>query len=264
MAEINIIGGDTSFRRTGTSQQARAYSLPGALASLIASNYGDTRLSPTVGTAEQNFLLNLFNRSAGVIPGGLVLKNIYDTDPTAFSGSPELAKMIARDPYATDYEDSTKDLYERSFDKAKSAVQSGPSNVRGATARQGFALSDLGTQESLNRFREIRGQQDKEAGIVQQAVQISNLIENARRGAHLQAQNQQSGAESARTREALGATTGTGAIRKMHLGALATGGEFVGVPRATVLENLVGRGSQTGINANLIPQALALQALMGG
>lgn len=108
----------------------------------------------------------------------------------------------------------------------------------------GLELADLGTQMSQNRFKDIREQQDKEAGVVEQAVQIFNAIEAMRRGSAMQAQGQQMAGQDMLTKQGLGAAGAVNAKRAAHSANLAMASEFLGAPTQTQTENTSGRGLQ--------------------
>jgi hypothetical protein len=171
-------------------------------------------------------------------------------DPANFSGLSALLKMAQRDPYSADYESGITSLYDRQFNKGRSLAQSGPANVRGGTARQGFELGEVDAQNSMNRFREIRGQQDREAGVVQQAIQTMNAIEGMRRGSQMQAQGQNMSGELGRKGASLSAAGQLTSRRQANAGNLALAAEMLGRPKQTTTDSLSGRGSQSASSSN--------------
>ena len=243
------IGGGSSnqssnFSRVGTSQQERQYALPANLSQLIEQAFLGSQVSSTLSANETAALQGLLARVIGDVPGLSTLQGIQGLDPTTFSGSNALQTIAARNPYSQDYENSTRDLYQRSFDTARAGAQSGPGNVRGGQARAGFDMADVGTQESINRFREIRGQQDKEAGVVQGAVGLANTIEGMRRGSQMQATGQRMAGEQGRGEQTLGAAGQVGRLRGNNTQNLNMAGEFLGKPKQITTDNLSGEGQQ--------------------
>lgn len=241
---------DTKFRRTGTSSSKRTYELPGGLSSLLTQSFGNSSVSPALQGAESNYLISLLSRSAGNVPGLSTLNNAMGIDPQSFQGGQGLETMMARNPYSADYENATSQLYNRQFNQARAAAQSGPTNVRGGTARQGFELADVGTQQAINRFREVRGQQDKEAGVVQGAVQLFNTIEQMRRGSQMQAQQQRMAGELGRDNQQLDATGAVGRMRTNNIANITTASELLGAPKSTTTDNLSGKGQQAGSSSH--------------
>ncbi len=261
--------GNTAFQRRGTTAQERSYSLPADLASLIQANYQYSPITSAMQGAEGQFLLSLLSRDNTAVPGQSLLSSIESIDPTSFIGSTSLSNIVNRNPYAANYEQSTADLYNRSFGQARAAAMSGPGNVRGGQARTGMELADLGTNQSLNRFREIRGQQDKEAGIVEDAVKLSQMIESMRRGSQLQAQQQQQQGELGRTGQGLESSGAIARQRMQNTSNLQMAGEFLGKPRQTTAEDISGEGQQiqqssgSGWGAGITCCFIFLEALNG-
>jgi hypothetical protein len=236
----------TAFQRVGTTSEAKNVNLPSWLSSLITSNTGNASVPASLTNADTSFLTGLLGRDNTSVPGG----SAYDTlinlisNPSAYGGKSALDSMIARNPYSTDYETSTKALYDRIIGERRADAMSGPSNVRGGQARTGFELAEIDTQGALNRFREIRGQQDKEAGVVQQAVQISNTIEQMRRGVGLQAQQGKNQIANTQTQESLAASDNVNKRRTNNAANLSLAAEMFGSPTLTTTTNLAGLGHQ--------------------
>jgi hypothetical protein len=237
---------NSNFYRRGTTSSQKDYQLPGDLSALISRAFKSTAPDENSGTQELGFLTGLLTRDSSSIPGQTVLEAIQAIDPTTFSGSDALATIMARNPYSTDYEDATRQLYERQFDKARAAAISGPSNVRGAQDRMGLELADLDTQMGMERFREIRGQQDREAGTVAQATQIFNAIESMRRGSQMQAQGQQVQSEHSQAQEGLSASNALQGRNAANSANLTLAAETLGKPKQTSAENIRGFGNQSG------------------
>ena len=258
---------DTNFLRTGTSSTTKDYQLPSDLATVIAQNY--QRSGPTAGmvSGENDLITALLGQDRSDVPGLDVLQAIRGIDPTNFSGVSPLQNIMARNPYSTDYESAIGQLYDRQFGKARSLAQSGPINVRGGTARQGFELGEIDAQQAMNKFREVRGQQDKEAGVVQGAVQLLNTIESLRRGNQMQAQHQTMGGEQVRTGQSMDAARHVNQRRGMNQANVSTAAEFLGKPKQTQTDNMSGKGSQVTNTSNwgvgLTCCFIFLQALNG-
>lgn len=242
---------DTRFQRTGTSKTEKEYRLPSDLATIIADNYNRWRPSSALTDAESGLLGNILGQDrATSIPGLNVLQAVRGIDPTNFTGLSALNGIIARNPYSTDYENAIGQLYDRQFAKARSLAQSGPINVRGGTARQGFELGEIDAQQAMNKFREVRGQQDKEAGVMQGAVQLLNMIESMRRGSQMQAQSQNMAGEQMKTDQSLGAAKHVNAMRGVNQANVTTAAELLGKPRQTQTDDLKGKGNQVTNTSN--------------
>jgi hypothetical protein len=250
MAETVIQATDTTFARQGYSFQQRAYLLPGSVNSGITSAYTLSQLSSSLTTAEQNALYGLLSQNTEIIPGGLTLYNVHSLDPIVFSGSGDLQAIYQRDPFGTDYEDETEELYVRSYSTARAAAQSGPTNVRGGTARQALELADLDTQMSINRFREIWQTQLATADLVTKAIEMANRIETERWRLQLSAQQLQAGTEQGKTQQVLAAAEQVTRARETNLRTLAAAAEFFGVPQMRSDEDLRGVGYQSGVQTN--------------
>ncbi len=237
---------NSNFTRRGVTAQQKDYQLPGDLAALVRGAFGATPVSAASGQTELNFLTGLMGRNNTQVPGQGILETIQGLDPTDFSGASPLAGIMARNPYSTDYESAMQDLFQRQHAQMKARAISGPQNVRGAQDRQGLELGEIDSQQAMNQFREIRGQQDKEAGVVQQAVQIYNAIESMRRGNQMQAQGQQVQSEHSQTQESLGASNALQGRNAANTANLALAGELLGKPKQTTSESIRGFGNQTG------------------
>jgi len=235
---------NTRFRRSGTSESQKSYSLPASILSLVSGAPLTSATSTDLGGAESSAILELLMRAITDLPGLTALVEAEGIDPTVYSGVSALNNMSLRNPYSQDYENAIGSLYDRQFEKARAMAQSGPANVRGGQARQGFEMGEIGAQIGMNKFKDIREQQDREAGVVQNSINIMNTIENMRRGSRMQAQGQHVAGQSARVQEQLGATDSLSRRRASHLGELQLAGELLGSPKTTTTDNLQGRGSQ--------------------
>lgn len=236
---------DTSFSRIGATQQIRSYpTLPAELTSILSQWFGMPQYSQAGADIERIILLNLLGKATEAVPGSSVISGIEQISPSSFSGDTALQNMADRNPYSKDYENAIGQLYDRGFEKSRALAQSGPLNVRGGTARQGFELGEIGAQNAMNKFRDVRQQQDKEAGVVQGAVQMMNAIEQLRRGSQLSASQLRTAGEQLRTQQALGSSSAIGKIRGQNQANVMTAAELLGGPTLTTGENLSGKGHQ--------------------
>lgn len=240
--EVIIQAQDTTFQRAGLTDQRKGYFLPGGL--VLAYPL----LGATIFNIEQQLIAALMAQDSSCLPGGLVLSNIQLISAEVFNGAAELQQIWQKDPFSNQYEVETKALYERGYEVARSAAISGPSNVRGATARQGFELSDLDTQQAVNRFREVWQNQLALAQIVIAAVQAHNTIANARRAVQLQAQQLQAGTEQGRVVQSLAAAEQLSRLRGDHVRGFSAGSEYLGVAQMITSESLAGRGQQGAVS----------------
>lgn len=247
MAEVVIQAQSTLFDRRGNTYQYKRYRMTPALENLLGAALIDSRLPANLAAAEQQALLALLQQNSEIIPGGLTLFDIQDLDPTLFPGAATLQAIYEKDPFSDEYEDETEALYSRSFAVARSAAQTGPVNIRGGTARQGFELAELGTLQSINRFREVWQNQLAMAQLVLQASQIANAAEAERRNSQLRAQQQQAATEQGRTLQTLGAAEQVFRNRENAVRTAAAGVEFFGIPEMETAEVIQGQGFQGGV-----------------
>lgn len=258
---------NSAFRRKGIAEQTRAYSLPSSVSGGLNTAYTGAAVDPAVSSGLGSFLQTLLNKNPQTLTNGSVLDAITQIQPGTFSGSDALTTILQRNPFSTNWEDATTDLYNRSFDKARAAAQSGPTNVRGGQARQAFEMADLDTQQSMERFKAINEQGQREAGIVEQAAQIYQAIESMRRGQQMQAQGQQVAGETAQTAQGLDAGRVVNQQRQVHTGTLALAAEMLGIPTTTQKESYRGAGRQeasgTQWNAGISCCFILLEALNG-
>ena len=234
----------TAFQRKGTETTGANWSLPTWLEGLIQQAPTQSAIPQGAVNNDWSFVTSLLQQDPSQVFGNTALNTIIGIDPTQYSGQESLDNIVGRNPYSRDYEHATRELYDRQFEIARSNAQSGPANVRGGQARVGFDLADTGTQESLNRFREVRGQQDKEAGIVEQAVQLGNQIESMRRGSQVQAAGVGQQGEHARTQESLGGSEQVSRARATNAANLQLAAELLGIKQGQTISNLSGQGQQ--------------------
>jgi len=248
--DVSVSGGttSTSFAREGTSGQQKEYNLPSDLAKLIQQGYLTSGVPSDVAANELTMLNQFLKLVPEMLPGLTQVVQNYTMDPTSFTGSDTLESIAGRNPYSQNWETGTQDLYNRSFAQGRAATMSGPDNVRGGQARAGFEAADFDTQASINRFREVAGQQQAEAGVVGDAIKTSAAIEAARRGTILGAQNQQVVQESMRRGTQLQVPDALGKLRGHGLASNTMGAEFLAKPKVTTTDNLRGEGNQSTFN----------------
>lgn len=236
--------GSTAFQRQGSTNTGQTFQLPAWLSTLIQGATQQGQIPGGVGENEWQFITGLLQQDPSQGFGTSALNQILGIDPVNFNGAPALDNIMARNPYSQDYETATKGLYDRQFEIGRANAQSGPANVRGGQARVGFDLADTGTQQSLNRFREVRQQSNQEAGIVEQAVHMGNVIESMRRSSQLGAQGQGQASQHMRTQES---TEGAGVVERSkatNAAYLQLASELLGTKEQQVNENLTGKGQQ--------------------
>lgn len=234
----------TAFQRQGTTTTGADWNLPAWLSQLVQQAPSTSAVPQGTSDSDWSFITGLLNQDPTQVYQGGALDNISTIDPTSYDGQPQLDRIIGRDPYSRNYENATRDLYDRQFEIARSNAQSGPANVRGGQARVGFDLADTGTQQALNRFREVREQSNKEAGIVEQATHIANTIESMRRSSIMGAQERGQAGQNARTQESIGGSQQVSRARATNAANLQLAAELLGLKQQQVVENLSGEGQQ--------------------
>jgi len=239
------------FLRKGTSDQTKEYVLPAGLTSLVNAIASSETLPAALASAETGFLNTLLSRNPEAVPERAMLESLADVAPGTYTGSTALANAAAQDPWSAEYETGTRELYDRLLAEAKARAQSGPDNVRGATARGGFEQADVDVQGALNRFKELHTNKLAQSSIVQQAVQLANAIESARSGTKLQAQGQLAAGESNRVGEMVGGTASVGRLRQGGLANIMAGAELLGKPKVHSQDDLHGKGFQMGAEAKV-------------
>lgn len=251
MSDVIIQAQSTLFNRQGLTQQYKGtfYSLP-ILYSLITAAYQNYVVGAQVCTDEQGSMDNLLRQNSEIIPGGVTLYNVQALDPTLFPAAAELQLLYRLNPFSTTYETSTQALFDRSYATARAAAQSGPVNVRGGTARQGFELAELGTQQSNARFKEVWENQVRVAQIVIQAAALANQSESQRRGDQLKAQQQQASTEQGRVMQTLGAAEVIVRDKEAAARMYALAAEINGGSQMTTIETLAGQGFQGAVNTS--------------
>jgi hypothetical protein len=173
-----------------------------------------------------------------------VTEEITNMSPTDYTGDVSLANIAGRDPYGTGYEQNTQALYDRVLKQGLALSQTGPTNVRGGAARQGYAMADINQQMGANRFKDINENQRQEANVVTQAAQVANAIEQSRRGTRLGAQQQMMQQNAQKTGESLGAAGAMQGMQKINSGNLLLASDLLGKPTQTQTDNMFGMGNQ--------------------
>lgn len=242
--EITVQAQSTAFRREGITQHRKGFVFPSGLGTLISDSAFNSSVSGTFATGERAFLYSLLTQDPTVIPGGITLKNIQSLFPWAFNGAENLQSIYQRDPFSSEFEEETRALYERSYSKARAVAQSGPTNVRGGTARQAFELAALDTELSNNRFREIWQAQMAISQVVIAAVQAAGQVEQDRWRLQLQAQQQQAATEQGRVVQGLSASESATAMRASHERLISSGIQYLGQEQMEIEESLEGEGRQ--------------------
>lgn len=244
--EIVVQAQSTEFARSGSSRHRKVYSLPSDVASLIHVLADNASTSVLFASALRQMMYNLMVQDPTYIPGGLTLKNIQSIFPSAFNGAADLQAIYQKLPFSAEFETETRALYERQYSKARAEAQSGPTYVRGATARQAFELAALDTEMANNRFREIWQAQVTIAQLVTGAVQTAAQAESERWRLQLQAQQQQAATEQGRVVQSLSAAETAVAMQQGEVRALGAGAEFLGQQEMVIDEELTGAGFQSG------------------
>jgi hypothetical protein len=142
--EITIEAQDTSFSRIGQTYQNVTHSPTGSIP------------------------------LSGLTGRPTVTKPAFTVSPRV--GLTNLAAIFALGPLDTQYELLTEALYDRTFAIARATALSGPTNVRGGTARMGFELAELDLQQALNRFKEVWQNQVSWASIVIGAIKTHDDV----------------------------------------------------------------------------------------
>ena len=182
MADTNVTiqAQDTTFNRSASTTQLityTAYNYP-VLNPFTPVQYSVVKPAFTPSSRVGTLVPSI---TARIGPTDLTTKVTTRVGPADLSallmsaaGLSDLAEIYGLGPFDTTYETNTQALYDRTYLTARAAALSGPQNVRGGTARQGFELADLDTQQSINRFKEIWSNQVAWAGVVIQAISTAN------------------------------------------------------------------------------------------
>lgn len=233
------------FQRGGTSQNDINYQLPAFLQSLITNNANTATSDPGLGQTQTNLLTSLMGKTQNSLPYTDVLRNNASISPTSFTGASTLGSIAARDPYSSQFEQSTQAAYEQRASDAMAQVQSGPDAVRGGNSRSGIAQGVMAEQLAQGRGQEVRNAQVQDAGIVGAASQMFNQLENARRGIQLGSQNQFGGQVLQQDQNALGAAKVADSRKMANLGSLQMASDLLGTKKGVTTDNLTGYGAQT-------------------
>ncbi len=224
---IVIESQNTSFVRVGETYQTIVRATP---------------TIPALATLAQQYISD-----PTVIPGGVVLNKIMAESETTYPGYDSLAALlqaiVANWPA---FEASTSDLYARSYAVARAAAQSGPTNVRGGTAQQGFELAELDALYSINRFKEVWTSWLQAWSLQMQAVKLSNDIPAALRAQWLQSQAQESASEHSQRMDNVALAEVYNAFNKTLIEQYSAAANF-GQSTMRTEETFTGQGSQSGI-----------------
>ena len=204
------------------------------------------RLDTQITKDEQAALTALLIQDSTIIGGGLTLSNVQSINALLFIAAANLQKLYQLDPFDTTYETNTLALYTRQYAIARAAAVSGPTNVRGGTARQGFELAELDTQQSINQFREIWQNQVKVAGVVIEASNAANAAYDALVKLQLEAQKQQAATEQGRVLQTLSAAEQLSRDKEVFLRQLAWQADTTNQMETD--ESITGYGLMTGVN----------------
>lgn len=235
---------DTSFSRTGTSQQDMSNILPALLSSLLGTNSTDSQPDAAMAASQKAFLSSLLSRNQDSTPGRAVLDSNMAIDPTTFGGSPTLQSIAGRNPYSTQFESDTESAFQQRSADAMAQVQSGHEAVRGGQSRSGIAQGVMATRLGQDRGQEIRSAQTQDAGIVGGAINSLNAIEGGRRGIQLGSQGALGGQSIGRTGAGLDASRLVDSARTQHSAALDLASRYLGQRSNLVTDNLAGKGNQ--------------------
>ena len=235
---------DSSFRRYGTSAQDISTQLPTLLSDLLSSNANTSAPDAGLSSASRNYLTGLLTRNQDATPGESTLTGTMAIDPTTFTGSSSLGTMAARNPYSSSFETSTQAAYEQRAADALAQLQTGHEAVRGGQSRSGIAQGIMSDRLAQGRGQEVRQAQLQDAGIVQGASGIFGGLENARRGAQLQAQSQYGGQSAQRNSTAVEGSRSADVMRSQHSGALDLASKYLGLRKGLNTDDLGGYGNQ--------------------
>ncbi len=245
---LKVSGGvsntDSAFQRQGTTQQEASYSLPSSIMSLLSSNAQSAAPNSALSGGIGSLLHSLVSQDPNAVPSKASLDTILGLSPTSFDGAATLRTIAGRNPYSSQFEDQTAESFKNRAGTAMAQVQSGPSMVRGGTARPAIAQAEMATRLGQERGTEVRNAQQQDAGQVFQASQLLNLIENARRGLQLQAQGSLAGQAAGRTAQSIeGARTGE-MQKGTNIGLLQLASNMLGSRKSTTTDDLTGKGTE--------------------
>lgn len=241
---VNVDAMDTSFSRNGVTNQQRQSSgaWPTSNVTLALSDWLVTQ--PEV-TSEQTALNALLKQSSTVFDTKAFLSSVLGLPQSALA-TVNLSDIYTLNPFGNTYEVNTLALYTRQYLIARAAAQSGPTNVRGGTARQGFELAELDTLMAINQFREIWQNQVKVAQVVVEAASAADAAWEQLIKLQLEAQKQQAATEQGLVMQTLAAAEQLTKDKEVYLRAISLQAEANGYMVTT--ENLTGHGFQGGTN----------------
>jgi hypothetical protein len=241
---VNVDAMDTSFSRSGTTNQQRqpSGSWP---SSNVTSALSDWVVTQPEATSEQTALNALLKQSSTVFDTKAFLSSVLGLPQSALA-TVNLSDIYTLDPFGNTYEVNTLALYTRQYLIARAAAQSGPTNVRGGTARQGFELAELDTLMAINQFREIWQNQVKVAQVVVEAASAADAAWEQLIKLQLEAQKQQAATEQGLVMQTLAAAEQLTKDKEVYLRAISLQADANGY--MVTSELLTGHGFQGGTN----------------
>jgi len=245
----------STFSRRGTSKTSRGKKGPSWLQNLGTNLLTSSSISGDTANEENAAMLSLMTKDFTTMPGMDQLLQILQMNPESFTGSGTLQSISEVDPYSDVYKEGVSSLYEDIFKEAGANARTGPDAVRGGANHGAMVEANVLEKMALDKFREITGLQQRQAGVSTQAATALQSIINSRRDAATGAQDQM-------TEQLLkGFGINLGALDALNKKRVAAGGVFssiapdfssdVGVTR----DNLFGKGniqsSHSGWNAGI-------------
>lgn len=263
---FNVESASTKFKREGSSTNDIKYSLPSALSDLVNKNANLTTTSPDLLNKQTTVFNDLMNRATdqSTVPGKSTFDSATGLNPTSYTGLSDMTTVLQRSPFSAKYENDTKASYEQRAKDALALVASGPDAVRGGAARTGIAQGVMADRLAQGRGQEVRNAQMQDAGLVLNAGQLMNAVENARRGTQLQGATALLGGSLQQQQNALGAASGFEGSKSGNMGMLRLAADLLAPRTSSVLDNLKGEGNQSTIGGGFnICCFIFLEALNG-
>lgn len=257
----------SKFSRAGTTTNTKTSNIPDFLRTIITNNVNDSAIPTSLAGSQNNFLSGLLTRDYSNVLNGDKLTSTMNIDPTTFTGSSQLAATAARDPFSSDFESQTANRYADQSAQALATIRSGPDAVRGGQARVGIAQGEAADKLALNRTDEIRRAQVQDNAMQNQAAQIMAAIESGRRALIVGAQDQQMKQYLGGEEHGIEAARSVDSRRGINTGNTALAARELGSEAQTIVENLTGKGNQSGSssgwNAGITCCFIFMEALNG-
>ena len=212
--DITIEAQDTTFTRNGYTGQTMLFQGTGPGIPTIPSTY---------------------------IP---VTKPPFTTSPNL--GLSQLAEIYNVGPFDTLFEAATIPSYNNAWAIAFATVQSGPSTVRGGTARAAFAVAEMTTQMALQRYEAIWKYQVEWAGKVVEAITQANEILDKDDSSVLHDNEQSIMAQKANSDSSIGQYGQLNAYASNIIQSF-TAGRHYGTSLMSTQEVIAGQGIQNGV-----------------